>query len=254
MVWHKAWLDTRWRFLSGLGVLALLAMGTVFGYPRVVRELLPLVTLPQDDGLVARAIRESVELSRTFRGYVWLNAFSQNFVQMGTLFAVLLGSGGLRTESAGVLYTLALPFSRRALMTTRAATGLAELFAVVMGPSLLIALLAPAIGERYAVADALVHGLSVFAVSMVFFGFTFWLTTQFNDVWRPGLIACGVAMCIGAAEAVFARALPFGLFHVAHAESYFRDGRVPWLGILTAVAVGVLFVHRAVVTVEAQDF
>lgn len=254
MVWHKAWLDTRWRFLTGLGVLALLAMGTVFGYPRVARELLPLVTLPQDDGLVAAAIREAVELSRTFRGYVWLNAFSQNFAQMGTLFAVLLGSGGLRAESAGVLYTLSLPFSRRTLMTTRAAAGLAELFVVVMVPALLIPILAPAIGEHYAVVDALVHGLCVFAVATVFFGLTYWLATQFPDVWRPGLIACGAAICLGALEAVLARSVPFGLFHVAHAESYFRDGQVPWLGLLAALAVGAWLVHRAVVAVERQDF
>ena len=30
MLWRKAWLDTRSRFLVGLGVLALLAAGTVF--------------------------------------------------------------------------------------------------------------------------------------------------------------------------------------------------------------------------------
>ena len=43
MAWHKAWLDTKWRFLAGLGVLALLAFGTVISYPRVAKELLPLV-------------------------------------------------------------------------------------------------------------------------------------------------------------------------------------------------------------------
>ena len=254
MLWHKAWLETRWRFLTGLGVLALLAMGTVFGYPHVARELLPLVTPPQSDGMVARAIRESVELSRTFRGYVWLNAFSQNFVQMGTLFAVLLGSGGLRTESVGTLYTLALPFSRRALMTTRAATGLVELFALVMVPSLLLVVLAPAIGQPYSVVDAVVHGVSVFAATTVFFGLTFWLATMFSDVWRPGLIACGVAMGLALCETVLAGAVPFGLFHLARAESYFREARVPWLGLGFAIGVAGLLVHRAIVAVERQDF
>jgi ABC-2 type transport system permease protein len=254
MTWHKAWLETRWRFLTGLGVLALLAMGTVLSYPRLSKELLPLVTLPEGTGLVANAIRESIELSRTFRGYAWLNAFSQNFSQMGMLFAVLLGSGGLRTESAGVLYTLALPFSRRELMTTRAALGLAELFAVVMVPSLMIAALAPAIGEHFGVVNAVVHGLCLFAAVSVFFGFTFWLATQFSDVWRPGLIACGVAMAIGAVETVFGRALPCGLFQLAWAEGYFRNAQVPWLAMLVALGVAALLVHRAVVTVERQDF
>jgi hypothetical protein len=253
MAWHKAWLDTRWRFLAGLGVLTLLAMGTVFGYPRAA-ELLPHVLPPEGDGMVARAIRDAVELSRTFRGYVWLNAFTQNFVQMGVLFAVLLGSGGLRSEAGGVLYTLALPFSRRAWMTTRAGIGLAELFAVVMVPAVLIAALAPAIGERYPVSDALVHGFGVFAAATVFFGLTFWLATQFADAWRPGLISLGVAMCLGMVETAIGRSVPFGLFDVAYAESYFRAGHVPWLGMLVAMAVGAGLVHRAVVEVERQDF
>jgi len=253
MLWHKAWLETKWRFLTGLCVLALLAMGAVFQYPHA-KELLPLVAVPQSDGMVARAIRESVELSQTFRGYVWLHAISQNFLQMGTLFAVLLGSGGLRTEAVGSLYTLALPFSRRALMTTRAATGLVELFAVIMIPSLLLAVLAPAIGERYPVVDAVVHGVSVFAVTAVFFGLTFWLATAYSDVWRPGLIACGVALGLALCETVLAGTVSFGLFHVARAESYFREARVPWVGLLFATGVAGLMVQRAIVAVERQDF
>lgn len=253
MLWHKAWLETKWRCLTGFGVLAVVAMGTVFQYPNA-KELLPLVTVPQSDGMVARAIRESVELSQTFRGYVWLQAFSQNFVQLGTLFAVLLGSGGLRTDSVGALYTLALPFSRRALMTTRAATGLVELFAVIMGPALLLAVLAPAIGEQYSVIEAVVHGVCVFAVATVFFGLTFWLATVFPDVWRPGLIACSVAMGLALCEMALAGALPVGLFQIARAESYFREARVPWLGALFALGAAGLMVHRAIVAVERQDF
>ena len=253
MLWHKAWLETRWRFLTGLGVLGVLALGTVFQYPQA-KELLPLVALPQSDGFVARAIRESIELSGTFRGYVWLHAVSQNFIQMGTVFAVLLGSGGLRTESVGALYTLALPFSRRALMTTRAATGLVELFAVITVPALLLAVFAPAIGEQYSVIEALVHGVCVFAVTAVFFGLTFWLATVFPDVWRPGLIACSVAMGLALCETVLADALPVGLFHLARAESYFREARVPWIGLLCAIGAAVVMVHRAIVAVERQDF
>jgi hypothetical protein len=254
MLWHKAWLETRWRFLAGLGVLALLAMGTVAGYPQITRDLLPIVTLPEGDTMVARAIREAIELSRTFRGYVWLNAFSQNFVQMGTLFAVLLGIGGLRTETVGALYTLALPFSRRELMATRAATGLLELLALLMVPSLLLVAFAPAIGERYPLVDALVHGGCLFAGTAVFFGLACWLATKFPDVWRPGLIACGLAVCLGAAETVFDSTLWFGLFHTARADSYFLEARLPWLGLVVAMSATGLFLHRAIVSVERQDF
>ena len=125
---------------------------------KLVAEQALDIAAPQGSGMVASAIREALELSRTFRGYVWLNAFSQNLAQLGTLFAILLGSGALRTEAPGTLYTLSLPVSRRALMTTRATAGLVELLVLMMVPALAIAMLAPAVGERYSIVDALVHG------------------------------------------------------------------------------------------------
>ena len=64
----------------------------------VAARALSFTSLPQGEGTVAQAIREAVELSRTFAGFVWLNAFSQNFSQLGALFAILLGSGGLRRK------------------------------------------------------------------------------------------------------------------------------------------------------------
>jgi hypothetical protein len=254
MLWHKAWVDTRWRFLIGLAVMLLLAMGTVFGFPLLVKQLLAIGPLPEGDGRVAQAIRESAEISRTFAGFVWLNAFSQNFVQMGTLFAVLLGSGGLRAEAAGTLYTLALPFSRRAIMSTRAASGLAELFALIMIPTLAIVALAPAIGERYSLVAALVHGGCLFAGTAVFFSLTFWLSTLLPDPWRPGLIACGVAVVVALCEAALASAAPMGLFHAARAESYFRGAGVPWVTLLVLIALSAMLLHRAIVGIERQDF
>lgn len=254
MLWHKAWVDTRWRFLIGLGVMLLLAMGTVFGFPLIVKQLAALGPLPGGEGRIAQAIRESAALSRTFAGYVWLNAFSQNFSQMGTLFAVLLGSGGLRSEASGTLYTLALPVSRRALVTSRAANGLAELAALTLAPSFTIVALAPAVGEHYSLVAALVHGLCLFAGTAVFFSLTFWLSTLLTDVWRPGLIACGAAVAVALCESVLGRGVPAGLFYVTRAESYFRGAGVPWLGLIALVALSLLFIQRAIVSIERQDF
>ena len=69
MLWHKAWLETRWRFLTGLRVLATVAMGAVFGYPAMAGSVLPIGE-PSADRTAwwRRAIRESVELSRTLPG------------------------------------------------------------------------------------------------------------------------------------------------------------------------------------------
>lgn len=254
MLWHKAWSDTRWRCVAGVAVLLLSAMGTVFGFPLVAGRVMSIGEVAPGGGLVSEAIREALELSRTFGGYVWMNAFSQNLSELGMLFAVLLGSGGLRSEAVGTLYTLSLPFSRRAFMTTRAAVGLLELLAITMIPAIAISLLAPAVGEWFPIAAAIVHGVCLFAGAAVFFGLTFWLSTMFPDPWRPGLIAFGAGTVIGLCEAFLFRSQPWGLFNVASGARYFRGDGVPWLGLLILAGVAALLVHRAIVAVERHDY
>src|SRR5690349_8652535 len=132
MLWHKAWLETRWRFLIGLALLTMSACGVVFAYPKVL-ELMPLVPSADTGGMLGRRIREAADLARSYRGYVWSQWFSQNLPQAATLFAALLGTGGLLSQSAGtgVLFTLSLPASRQRIVGVRAAAGLAELLVLI---------------------------------------------------------------------------------------------------------------------------
>ena len=145
MLWHKAWLETRARFVTGLVILVILALGTVLGYPTV--RMLPLNQAPLAPGAVGRAIQQAIELARTFQGYVYQQWFTQNLPQTATLFAVIIGSGSVYTQSRGALYTLSLPASRAEVLQARAITGLWQLLVLAFVPSLVIAALAPAIGE-----------------------------------------------------------------------------------------------------------
>jgi hypothetical protein len=87
MLWYRCWLETRWRFVIGLAVLMCSVSGFVFLWPRVVE-------------LLGRRIRESVELQRAYRGYIWSQWFRQNLTSMGTLLAALLGTAAC-SRSAG---------------------------------------------------------------------------------------------------------------------------------------------------------
>ena len=55
---------------------------------------------------LAGALREAIEMQKNFRGFIWYQAFRQNLTQMGVFFAMLLGCGGLLSESskAGALH------------------------------------------------------------------------------------------------------------------------------------------------------
>jgi hypothetical protein len=251
MLWRKAWLETRWRFAIGLAVLACMAAAATLGYPQV-RKLLPLIT-DRYPGELGRRIRESADIVRTFRGFVWVQWIRQNSTQMITLFAALLGTAGVTSASRGGLFTLSLPVSRRRLAGTRAVTGLAELAVLAFVPPLVFPLLAPAIGESYAVADCLAHGLCMFAVAVAVFELAFLLSTAFDDQWKPLLVTLGIAIAIALAE--YLTHLGFlGVFHVMSGEVWFRGAGLPWTGILALVAAASLLHWVAVWNFRRRDF
>ena len=254
MLWYKSWLETRWRFVIGFVLLMLSAFGTVVSYPRVM-ELMPMATSMQTGGgELGRRIREGVELARSYRGYVWSQAFAQNLPQMATLFAVLLGSGSVLASGRSALFMLSLPASRNRVLGIRAATGLAELFALAIGPALFISLLSPAVGEHYRFVDAVVHGLCMFVAAAVFYSLALLLSTVFSDLWRPLLLTCAVAVVISVCGLVFRGLARYGIFGVMSGDSYFRGGAVPWVGLLASAIASIAMLYGAAANIARRDF
>jgi ABC-2 type transport system permease protein len=252
MLWYKAWLETRWRFLIGLALLTLSAAGTVLTYPHVVKLI---ANLPQQEfgGALGHRVAEAIDLSRSYRGYVWAQSFRQNLLQMCLLFAVLLGTGGLlqQANGGGALYTLSLPVTRARLAGVRAATGLLELLALAFVPALMLPLLSPGIGQSYSLLDALVHSACLFLGGSFFYSLTFLLSTLFGDLWRPPLIVLCVAFAFAMAEFVLGPRSPLGLMT---GESYFRGQGLPWLGLLVSTAVSASLLYGASKNLARQDF
>ena len=149
MLWYKSWLETRWRFVIGLVLLSLSACGTVLTYPQVV-QLLPLASQVDLGGEIGRRVAEAMQLAHNYDGYVWSQWFRQNMTQQWAFFSELLGTGGLLAQASGGggLFTLSLPVSRSRLLGVRAATGLADLLALAVIPSVLLPLLSPMVDER----------------------------------------------------------------------------------------------------------
>ncbi len=255
MLWYKAWLETRWRFICGLVILVLSAGAMVFGYPEVMK-LMPMAPPVDASGELGRRIREAVDLAREYRGYVWSQWFRQNLPQTWTVFAVLLGTGGLVSQASGgaALFTLSLPVSRNRLLAVRAAAGLVELLILAIVPSLLIPLLSPGIGERYGLVSALVHGACLFLAGTLFFSLAFLLSTVFTDIWRPLLLALGIAMLLALFEQIGRDAAGYGIFRLMSGEAYFRTGELPWLGLGVSAALSVAMLYGATLSVARRDF
>jgi ABC-2 type transport system permease protein len=252
MLWYKAWLETRWRFLIGLALLLCSAAATVLTYPAIVK-LIPPAATTNASGVVEERIREAIELSRTYRGYMWSHWFGQNLKQWATLFAILLGTAGVLSPSAGALFTLSLPVTRKRLLGVRAATALAELFVIVFVPSLLVSLLSPSIAQSFAPGATLVYSACFFVGVSVFFSLAFLLSTVFDDLWRPLLIAIAVAFVLSMLGQVLTNA-PADVYRVMSAETYFRSGRVPWIGLIVTAAISAAMLYAAAVNVTRRDF
>jgi ABC-2 type transport system permease protein len=258
MLWHKAWLETRTRFLLGLALSLIVGFGVIYDF-RATERLLPLLRnmdpgMLDTSGPIGGAIKESIAAQQTFRGFVWWQWYRQNLTYLVVIFGALLGAGGLLAKSGGAtLFTLSLPVSRNRLLGTRAAIGLAELLALAIVPSLVLPLLAPSIGHSYSVTDVLVHGLCMFVVGSVFFSLAALLSNDYTDMWRPVLIACIVAAVLGMIEYVPAIA-PYGIFHVMNGETYYRNAGLPWIGLLVSAGITVALLRTAAVNLAQRDF
>ena len=257
MLWHKAWLETRWRFISAIVILTILAGSSVFDY-LATRRLLPQLAsttaspAAESSGLAA-AIREAIEVQKDFRGFIWYRTFRDNLSNMGVFFAILLGCGGLMSESSkgSALFTLSLPVTRKQLLSARTGVGLAQLFAIAMVPPLVIPILAPSIGQQFSIVDALAHGICIFFVGAVFFSLASFLSTLFADIWRPMPIAVGIA-CAAALTSFVVPQL--AIFSVMSGESYFKTGSLPWAGFLTSAVIATALLYSAAETLERRDF
>ena len=255
MLWRKAWLETRWRFVAGFSILIVLTAGDVYEYV-VTQRMMPVAEpalARADRSPLGAAIREAVEVQKEFRGFIWYNAFRDNLTTMGVLFGVLLGCGGLLSESkkGSALFTLSLPVTRRQLIETRTVTGLAQCLAITMVPPLLIPLLAPAVGQRFNPVDALAHGFCLFVVAAMFFAIASFLSTIFEGTWKPLVIALGVACAASILQFTVPQA---GVFSVMNGESYFRTGTLPWAGLLTSAVLTAALLYGAADTLERRDF
>lgn len=258
MLWYKAWLDTRWRFLIGLALLTIVACGSVFDY-RAVEKLLPMaqsMDTSKASGPLGQLIKSAIETERDFRGFIWWQWFQDNLRQLATLFAALLGSGSLLRGSSGgaALFTLSLPVTRGRLLGVRVVTGLGELLVLAVIPSLGIPLLSPSIGQHYSLVDTLIHGGCVFIAAAVFFSLATWLSTIFSDLWRPLLIPCAIGVVLALAEFALPGIGRYGLFHVMSAETYFRTGTLPWMGLLVSVLMSGGLLYAAAANLAQRDF
>jgi hypothetical protein len=255
MLWQHAFIETRWRFLSGLVLLTLSAALVVLGYPQVAATAAGISQPPAGDTALAREIAQALEMAKRFDSYVWSQWFQKTGAQLGSFFAVIIGTGGLLSQSAAArLFTLSMPVSRQQLLGARAAAGLGQVAVLSLVPALVIVAVSPLVAKSFPVLDTLVYALCVFAGCAVFFSLAFFFSSMFGNVWTPVVLA----MCTGMALNVLAGILEggggFSLRGMMHGEAYFHGQGLPWLMLLVSAGVSAALLYAGTRLIDRQDF
>lgn len=254
MLWYKAWLDTRWRFLIGLALLVCTAVANALTYPLAQTMIAEAARNSGADGLLAGELDWSYQLAGTFRGYIWAQFVHENLYYLWTLFAVLLAADGPLSQRSGAIFTLSLPVSRRRLCAVRAGTHLGELALLSLLPLLAISLAAPLIGHSYPLADALVFAIHMWIGGTFFYCLTLLLAAFFEDRWRPILITLAVVVGAGVGNEFTPLLAKLGPARVMTGHSYFFSATPAWTGLFILLTAAALLLHFALRSIENRDF
>jgi ABC-2 type transport system permease protein len=187
MLWYKAWLETRFRFVISA---ALIIAGTsffVFGNPFILETWRTWEkqhpTIPEQEWI----LRASVDYSY----FIWHFVFRTMLQQLWVMVAVLIGLGGLSREvSQGtVAFTLSLPVTRVRMASVRGAVGLLEATVLGLIPAVLVPTFSPFVGQSYSIIQGLAHCFLMVLGGIVFYCFSQFLSTVIRNESVPTLVA-----------------------------------------------------------------
>jgi ABC-2 type transport system permease protein len=256
MLWYRAWLETRTRWLCAAVAVAAVCAFFVAAHPWVLRQW-------ARDAVEHPEWRDPAWLHRASRDYpffLWHFLFADLLQKVWTIAVVLLGAGGLTREAAmGTAgFTLSLPVSRRALFGVRAAVGVIEGAALGVVGALTIVLTSLATGQPYPPVHAFAHAGVMAIGGMVFLAFSLLLSTLVEGehtatLW--GLAAVGLMYFAVAPHADGAPApLVVRLVDVGGVMAGSPDGAPSWTGLAMCSAVAALALWAAMRSTAARDF
>ena len=192
MLWYKAWLETRFRFLLGSALISATCVFFVLGNPFILGTWEEYRQLnPQQ-----KELSWIIQATRDYAYFIWHFVFRSLLQQLWVLLAVIIGLGGLSRESAqgAASFTLSLPVSRRRLVGVRALAGLAEITILGLIPAILIPILSLFIEKPYPAFQGITHSLLMVMGGIVFLSFSIFLSTVIESEHTPTII--GIAAVI----------------------------------------------------------
>lgn len=238
MLWYKAWLETRSRFLISLIGIVALCSYIVFHGDRAVRSY------------------------RATRYFYWVLSDGHQLLAIMWILAVtLLMMGGLVREKASGAspFTLALPVSRTRLIAVRIGMGFLQAMALVIVPWSAMFLLTCTLGKTHSFAQTWFYILLLAGGGLVFFALAVLISSLFEGEYTAPVVSFGIVFAVGI---VFDRAelRPYSPWtfvmgtRYMNWQTYFLREPIPWLHLGVSVCIAVLLLMASVKIIQKREF
>jgi hypothetical protein len=226
MLWYKAWLETRWRFVFTAGSMALVWL------------TVPFLGAPPERLWV------SLELAAAL---------------LGCFAAIFLAGAGINTQTlysgttgyhGSMLYTLSLPVSRRRLFAVRAGLGAVETCAIVAVTAGVTLLFRP---ETTSASQALRYGLRAIVCTMAVYALSVMLACVLDEMWQ----FTGACLCLGAVLLMqfrWSAAARFSPLRGMNLLSYPVTAPMPWAPVIASIVCTGILLYASVLVLQRKEY
>jgi ABC-2 type transport system permease protein len=236
VLWYKAWLETRSRFLTCLATLTLFSGIFVHHAQGLIRP----------------------EWKSDFNRLLFVN--QQFLVIMWVLSVVLLGMGGIVREKAigTSSVTLALPVSRARLLRVRFGTGALEASVLGVVPWLAVFVVSSFARKPILITQVASYVLLLVAGGLVYFAMAVLVSSLVSGEYTAPALAFGIVLL--AAMLFDAWLRQFNLWRLVTGDfsidrsTYLLSEHLPWMGILSSLSVAVLMLLASTIVVQRREF
>lgn len=248
MLWYKAWLETRARFLTSLTTV------TIFCGILVKHALYISCssTFPCAQGLIRPGRQADL--------YFLLMVTQNYLVVMWVLAVVLLGMGGIVREKAlgTASLTLTLPVSRVRLLGVRVEMGVLQAIILAVLPWVTVFAVSRLAGLPVSITQVGLYVLLLVGGGLVYFAMAVLVSSLVGGEYTAPAVAFGVVLLTAIGFDAWLRR--FSVWRLINGDfsidrsTYLLSEHLPWLGILASLSVAALILVASAIVVHRREF
>jgi ABC-type transport system involved in multi-copper enzyme maturation permease subunit len=248
MLFYKAWVESRWRFICGAVAVTALSILFVRLHPILIPQWRLGLALQDPHAIKPRWLPLGVS---DYRFYIWHFLFDFRLQNLWVLLAIVLSFGGLLREHANgtVAFSLSLPVTRNRWLISRVLIAFLETTVLAWIPAVVVPIASVSVGQSYPIGQGFAHGLLMAGVGSVFVGLAAFLSLILRGEYTPLAVTLAMLAVPYLVLQEWARRVSWARkIDIAHVMAgawllTWRD--VPWLAIAMVCLLTALFLGLA---------